>query len=71
MMQWGDYGWGMEFGFGWIFMVLFGGLITAGIVYPVLAIAGRPKKTETEEAPLDMLKKRFAKGESRRKGLGG
>jgi uncharacterized membrane protein len=44
MMQWGDYGWGMEFGFGWIFMVLFWGLIIAGIVYLVLAIAGRPKR---------------------------
>jgi putative membrane protein len=38
-------------------------LIIAGIVYLVQAINGRNKKTDTNEAPLDILKKRYAKGE--------
>jgi len=33
MMHWGNYGWGM--GFGWIGMVLVWGLVIAGIVYLV------------------------------------
>jgi putative membrane protein len=61
MMNWGSYGWGM--GFGWINMIVFWVLIIAGIVYLVQAITGRYKKTDTNEAPLDILKKRYAKGE--------
>ena len=60
-MHWGDYGWGM--GFGWIWMVIFWGLIIAGIVYLVKAITDRSKKSETNETPLDILKKRFARGD--------
>ena len=50
MMSWGNYGWGM--GFGWIFMVLFWGLVILGIVYIVRAITGKAGKAEPDETPL-------------------
>jgi len=61
-MHW-DYGWGMGFGFQWMLMILFLILIILGIVYLVKAIAGGTKKGEKEETALDILKKRYAKGE--------
>lgn len=60
-MRWGDYGWGM--GFGWFFMVLFWILVILGIVYVVQAVAGRGKRSEKQETSLDILKKRYARGE--------
>lgn len=62
MMQWGDYGWGMGFGLGSLFMILFWILIILGIVYLVKLVAGAGKRTDGETA-LDILKKRYAKGE--------
>lgn len=59
-MHWGDYGWGM--GFGWILMVVFLALIILGVVYLVKLIAGSEKRT-TGETAFDILKKRYAKGE--------
>jgi len=59
-MHW-NYGWGM--GFGWIFMVLFWILIILGIVFLIKSIAGRPKVERKEETAVDILKKRYAKGE--------
>ena len=61
MMNWGNYGWGM--GFGWIFMVLFLTLVILGIVYIVQAISRKSGQSGTQETPLDILKKRYAKGE--------
>lgn len=61
MMYWGDYGWGM--GFGWIFMILFWILVILGIVFLVRLIAGFQKNKQSRESPLDILKKRYAKGE--------
>ena len=61
-MHW-DYGWGMGFGFGWILMLLFWLLLILGIVYLVKMIAGGGKRTEKEGTALDILKKRYAKGE--------
>ncbi len=60
MMNWGNYGWGM--GFGWMFMVLFWALVILGIMYIVQTISRRPGQGP-EEKPLDILKKRYAKGE--------
>ncbi len=59
-MYW-NYGWGM--GFGWFFMVIFWVLVILGVVYLVRLIAVSAKKDDREESPLDILKKRYAKGE--------
>ena len=61
MMNWGTYGWGM--GFGWIFMILFWALVIFGIVYIIQTILRRAGQPGAEESPLDILKKRYAKGE--------
>ena len=61
MMNWGNYGWGM--GFGWIFMLLFWALVIFGIVYIAQTISRRAGQSGTKETPLDILKKRYAKGE--------
>ena len=61
-MHW-DYGWGMGFGLGWILMILFWALVILGIVYLVKVIARSAKKGEKAESSLDILKKRYARGE--------
>jgi putative membrane protein len=61
MMHWGDYGWGM--GYGWIFMIIFWALAILGVIYVVQALARGGKGAEQRETPLDTLKKRYAKGE--------
>ena len=74
MDVWIRYGLGW---FGFIFMIAFWALVILGIVYLVKAIAGRGASSPKEESPLDILKKRYAKGEidqeefiKRRKDLG-
>ncbi len=59
-MHW-NYGWGMGFG-GWFFMLLFWALVILGLVYLVKLIIGA-KGEERAETALDILKKRYAKGE--------
>lgn len=63
MMQWGDYAWGWGMGFGWLAMTIFWVLVILGIVYLVRTFAGKEKSAPAEELPLDILKKRYAKGE--------
>jgi putative membrane protein len=57
MMHWsGEYGYGM--GFGWIFMILFWGLLIF-IIISLLRRGGAAEKESAEE----ILKKRYARGE--------
>jgi putative membrane protein len=63
MMHWGEYGWGMGGGLGWLFMILFWLLAVLGIVYLFKMITGGAKNAGREEMPLDILKKRYVKGE--------
>ncbi len=62
MMHW-DYGWGMGFGLGWFVMIIFWALFVLGIVYLIRMFAGSPKRADKEETAIDILKKRYAKGE--------
>ncbi len=59
-MHWGTYGWGM--GLGWIFMIIFWVLVILGIAFLVQATT-RGRKGPEQETPLDILKRRYAKGE--------
>ncbi len=63
-MRW-DYGWGwgMGLGFGWLFMLIFWVLVILGVAHIVRLIAGGGRKGEKEETAIDILKKRYAKGE--------
>lgn len=58
--------WGMGYGFfGWLIMLLFWVAIITGIVLLVrwLIDQGKLKGRQTEESALDILKKRYARGE--------
>jgi putative membrane protein len=61
MMHWGsDFG----MGFGWIFMVLFWGLIIIGVVSIIKSLAGKSSAGEnSRESAEEILTKRFARGE--------
>ncbi|MDP2755689.1 MAG: SHOCT domain-containing protein [Nitrospirota bacterium] len=64
-MHWGDYGWGIGFGLGWFFMVIFWILVILGIIYFVKLIVGigAGKGGTKDETLSDIIKKRYAKGE--------
>lgn len=58
-------GWGAGFGFGWIFMLLFWGLVVAGLIAIVKWLmtgsgSGSPPAAKT---PLQILEERYARGE--------
>lgn len=59
MMHWNGYGWGMGVG-GWLLMILFWVLIILAVIYIARAVSNGRQK---EETALDILKKRYAKGE--------
>jgi putative membrane protein len=61
MMHWGNYGWGM--GFGWIYMLFFWIIVITAIVYLVKFLAKSSGPGECHETPLDILKRRYSKGE--------
>ncbi len=65
MMGSGRGGWGIGGGFGWIFGLLFMAALVGGIVWLVTFISssGASPSTIQEESALDILKKRYAKGE--------
>jgi putative membrane protein len=60
-MHWGDYGTGM--GLGWLFMIIFWGFVVLGVVYLVTLIAKGGEKKSHEDSALEVLKKRYARGE--------
>jgi len=64
-MHWGDYGcgWGIGFGLGWFLMVIFWILVILGIFYLIKVVAGSGKGIEKEDTPLNIVKKRYAKGD--------
>ncbi len=63
MMGWGWYGMGF---LGWLFMLVFWGLIITVLVLVVQRLWDRRRPGSGEgsgEAPLDILKRRYARGE--------
>ena len=62
-MHWGEYGWGWGMGFGWVFMLIFWITAIAVIVFIVKTITRGERRKEEAESALDILKKRYAKGE--------
>lgn len=62
----GNFGWG--YGFGWVFMILFWGLVIVGIVAIVKWISESSTNTNSNQpkSALDILKERYARGEIER-----
>jgi putative membrane protein len=57
-----DYGWGMGSG-GGLFMILFWILVIIGVVFLIRLVIRGTKEGGRQETALDILKKRYAKGE--------
>ncbi len=61
MMHWGHYGWGM--GFGWLYMIIFWIAMIVAIFYFARTAFKTSDCMMQHESPLDILKRRYAKGE--------
>lgn len=57
-------GWGMGWGWGWLMMIPFWALVILGIVALVKWIGAHDEtRTRSTESPLEILRKRYARGE--------
>jgi putative membrane protein len=70
VIQWGwrDYGMGpgmMQgwWGIGWIFMIVILGILILGLIFLSRWLLGMTKAQRGEDSALDILKKRYARGE--------
>ncbi len=61
MMHWGNFEWGM--GFGWISMLIFWAVVISAIVLFVNVVTRRQGWAAKHKTPLDILKHRYARGE--------
>lgn len=64
MNNWNDFGvWGM--GFGFVFMLLFWGLVILGIatLIRLLMTQSSPKHSSRNKTPLEIVQERYARGE--------
>lgn len=59
MMNFGNFGYGAMGGFGWIFMIVFWGLV----IWAVVALVRGGGAHGKDKSPLEILKERYAKGE--------
>jgi len=63
------HGWGYGFSGGWlgwlgpVLMVVFGAAVIVGIVFLIRWLISRSSPAEKEDSALDILKRRYARGE--------
>lgn len=64
MNNWGNFG-GWEMGLGFIFMLLFWGLVILGIVALIrwLMTQSSPSRSSRDKSPLEIVQERYARGE--------
>ncbi|MCL4475447.1 MAG: SHOCT domain-containing protein [Nitrospirae bacterium] len=60
-MHWRIYEHGMEFG--WLFVIIFAALVILGIIHLVNLLSGGKGAEPLEESPINIIKRRYAKGE--------